>query len=64
MRHLQTIAELPGFIRVADKLLGLSERQELIHYLASHPKAGDLMEGTGGCANCGGVEVAEAKAAE
>lgn len=48
MRCLQTIAELPGFIRVADKLLGLSERQELIHYLASHPKAGDPMEGTGG----------------
>ena len=43
-----TVAELPEFIRIADKLLSLVERQDLIRYLAVHPKAGDLMEGTGG----------------
>ena len=43
-----TVAELPEFIRIADKLLSLVERQDLIRYLATHPKAGDLMEGTGG----------------
>jgi len=43
-----TIAELPEFIRTADKLLMESERQDVIRYLADHPKAGDLMEGTGG----------------
>jgi hypothetical protein len=43
-----TVAELPGYIRIADKLLTESERQELINYLAEHPKDGDLMEGTGG----------------
>ncbi len=42
------VAELPSYIRVADKLLSLQERQDLIDYLAEHPKAGDLMEGTGG----------------
>ena len=45
---MQTVAELPEFIRVADKLLSAEERQDLIRYLALQPKAGDLMEGTGG----------------
>ncbi len=43
-----TVAELPGYIRLADKLLTEAERQEVINYLAEHPKDGDLMEGTGG----------------
>ncbi len=43
-----TIAELPEFIRIADKLLTESERQDIIRYLAKRPKAGNLMEGTGG----------------
>ena len=43
-----TVAELPEFIRTADKLLSEIERQDVIRYLAEHPKAGSLMEGTGG----------------
>jgi hypothetical protein len=43
-----TIAELPEYIRRAEKLMSASERSEIINYLAAHPKAGDLMEGTGG----------------
>lgn len=43
-----TVAELPGYIHIADTLLTETERQELINYLAEHPKDGDLMEGTGG----------------
>ncbi|MCK6413152.1 MAG: type II toxin-antitoxin system RelE/ParE family toxin [Azonexus sp.] len=42
------IAELPTYIRLADKLLSADERQDLINYLAEHPKAGDIIEGTGG----------------
>lgn len=45
---MHTVAELPGFIRTADQLLSTVERQDLIRYLALRPKAGDLMEGTGG----------------
>lgn len=45
---LHGIAELPGYLRLADKLLSPEERQDLIDYLAEHPKAGDIMEGTGG----------------
>lgn len=43
-----TIAELPEYIRRAEKLLSLAERTDIVNYLAAHPKAGDLMEGTGG----------------
>ena len=45
---MQTIAELPEYVRRADKLLGVAERRDVIDYLAAHPKAGDLLEGTGG----------------
>lgn len=45
---LHGIAELPSYARLADKLLRIEERRDLIDYLAEHPKAGDIMEGTGG----------------
>jgi len=45
---LRGIAELPTYSRLADKLLSAEERQDLIDYLAGHPRAGDIMEGTGG----------------
>lgn len=44
----QTVAELPEYMRVADKLLSATERLDVVRYLAEHPKAGDLIEGTGG----------------
>ncbi len=43
-----TIAELPEYIRRAEKLMSAAERLDIVNYLAVHPKAGDLMEGTGG----------------
>ena len=43
-----TIGELPEYIRRADKLLTEAQRRGVIDYLAAHPKAGDLLEGTGG----------------
>lgn len=45
---MQTIAELPEFIRAAEKLFTHAERLDVVRYLAEHPKAGDVMEGTGG----------------
>ncbi|MCC7269392.1 MAG: type II toxin-antitoxin system RelE/ParE family toxin [Rhodocyclaceae bacterium] len=45
---LYTVAETPEYIRQAEKLLSADERHDLISYLAEHPKAGDLIEGTGG----------------
>jgi len=46
--HMQTIVELSEFIKRADKLLSVSEKDELINHLAKHAKSGDLMTGTGG----------------
>jgi len=43
-----TIAELPAYRSCAEKHLSEEERQALIDYLAEHPKAGDVMRGTGG----------------
>ncbi len=45
---LITIAELPEYIRQAERLLSESERRDVIDYLASHPKAGVLIRNTGG----------------
>ena len=48
LETLVGIAELPTYMRLAEKLLSVEERQYLINYLAEHPKSGDIMEGTGG----------------
>ena len=43
-----TIAEVPEYIREVEKLLTTAEQQDVLSYLAAHPKSGDLIEGTGG----------------
>ena len=45
---MQTIVELPEYIRRASSLLNDSEKQGVINYLASHPQAGSVLQGTGG----------------
>lgn len=45
---LTTITELPEYIRRSTELLSEMERKAIIDYLAAHPRAGDVMEGTGG----------------
>ena len=45
---LITVVELPEFIKRANKILSTKERDELIYLLSSNPKAGSLMQGTGG----------------
>jgi len=45
---MQTIVELPEFLRRSEKILKESERQSIINYLSSHPAAGEIMQGTGG----------------
>lgn len=48
MPSLVTVAETPEYIRCADRLLSAADRMEVVQYLAANPKAGDLMQGTGG----------------
>ena len=43
-----TVVELPEFIRWSQKLLTENEQSNLINYLATHPTAGVLIQGTGG----------------
>lgn len=43
-----TVAETGEFIQKTKKLLAEDERQALVSYLAAHPTAGTVMEGTGG----------------
>ena len=45
---LLTVAELPEYMRTAGKLLADVDRRAVVDYLAARPKAGDLIEGTGG----------------
>ncbi len=45
---MQTVVELHEYLKRSEKLLRSSERQSIVGYLASNPKSGDLMKGTGG----------------
>ena len=45
---MQTIVELPEFLKRAERLLTPGEKVGVINYLASHPQSGELIQGTGG----------------
>lgn len=45
---LVTVAETPEYVRSADRLLRLDEREAIVRFLAGRPRAGDVMQGTGG----------------
>lgn len=46
--NASSVAELPEFIRASDRILEENERQEPIAFLSFNPRAGVLIEGTGG----------------
>ena len=45
---MQTIVEMPEYLRKSVKLLTDPQRLSIINYLTSHPASGDIMQGTGG----------------
>ncbi|MGA7721510.1 MAG: type II toxin-antitoxin system RelE/ParE family toxin [Ignavibacteriaceae bacterium] len=45
---LITVVELPEYIKKAEKIFSEDDREELLYYLSFNPKAGNLMQGTGG----------------
>jgi hypothetical protein len=45
---LVTVAETPEYVRSAARLLGEQDRAGIVELLAARPKAGELMQGTGG----------------
>jgi hypothetical protein len=48
MAALITVAETPEYLRCAERRLSAAERADVVAYLAAHPRAGELMQGTGG----------------
>ena len=45
---LLTVVETSAFARRAEKLLSSEEHEELVFFLALHPRSGDEISGTGG----------------
>ena len=48
MFNMQTIVELPEYIKRSRKILKKSESDSITNYLATHPASGKIMKGTGG----------------
>jgi mRNA-degrading endonuclease RelE of RelBE toxin-antitoxin system len=44
----QVVVETPEYIKQANLCMDAKSREDFINYIASHPKAGDLITGTGG----------------
>ena len=45
---MQTIVELSVYLKKAERFLSENERNDLVSYLAFHPKSGVIIKGTGG----------------
>lgn len=45
---LVAVGETPEYLRRAERLLTAGARTEIVNMLAARPKAGELMQGTGG----------------
>ena len=45
---LTTVAETPEYLRCAARLLPAADRSAIVVFRAAQPKAGDLVQGTGG----------------
>ncbi len=45
---LITVVELPEYIKKANKILSKDEKDDLLYYLSSNPRAGNLIQGTSG----------------
>jgi hypothetical protein len=48
MDRLLTVVELPHYLRKAEALLSKEDRESAVSYLAAHPTAGVLLQGTCG----------------
>lgn len=45
---LVTVAETPEYLRRAERLLSAASCAEIVDHLAARPRAGEVMQGTGG----------------
>lgn len=45
---MQTVVEMPGYLRVAEAIFSEREREQIVSMVAADPECGELMQGTGG----------------
>lgn len=45
---MQTVVELPAYLRKAEKLFTECQRKDVVDFIATNPESGDEIPGTGG----------------
>jgi hypothetical protein len=45
---VQTVVEMPGYLKVAETLFSETERERIVDMVAADPECGELIQGTGG----------------
>jgi len=45
---MQTVVELPAYLRRAEKLFTKSQMKDVVDFIATYPESGDEIPGTGG----------------
>ena len=45
---MQTVVEMPSYLRAAGAIFTEAERQDIVSMVAADPECGEVMEGTGG----------------
>jgi hypothetical protein len=45
---MQTVVETPAYLKAAEKLFSAQEREGIVAMVASDPKCGEVIQGTGG----------------
>ncbi len=45
---MQTVVEMPGYLKIAEALFSEVEREQIVAMVAADPECGEVMQGTGG----------------
>jgi hypothetical protein len=45
---VQTVVEMPGYLRIAEAIFSAAERERIVSMVARDPECGEVMQGTGG----------------
>jgi len=45
---VQTVVEMPGYLKAAEAILSEAEREKIVAMIAADPECGEVMQGTGG----------------
>ena len=45
---MQTVVETPGYLKAAESIFSVKEREEVVSMVAARPECGEVIRGTGG----------------